>query len=283
MKMRVPRSAALGCAATLVVLAAIGDRITGDDVAFTLVYLVPVAIATWWTGRTSGLIAAVAAGACSLWANRNHFPPLSHAVQFWNAATEAAVLTATAMLLAALNRQLKLESETARTDLLTGLKNRRAFDEAGLAEIDRASRHGRPLTVAILDLDGLKQVNDTLGHKAGDEALVTVADVLRQRLRAIDVVARLGGDEFGVMLPETGALEAATLFDDLLKQVPTITRDRGCPVGLSLGAVTFTTVPENIGDAIREADALLYEAKRAGKGRSRHVSWPSEPEPAAGT
>src|SRR5450755_1077633 len=127
MKMGVSRTTALACATMLVILAAIGDRVTGDDVAFTLVYLVPVAIAAWWVGRTTGLTMAVASGVLSLLANQSHSPPLSLVVKFWNATTQAAVLIATATVLSALKRQLQLETQTARTDPLTGLMNRRAF------------------------------------------------------------------------------------------------------------------------------------------------------------
>ena len=201
-------------------------------------------------------------------------PPLSPAVQFWNLSTDLGVFATMAALLASLKVRLALESERALTDPLTGLKNRRAFQEAAGAEIERARRHGRPLTVALLDLDGLKQVNDTLGHEAGDKALVGVGDVLRRRLRVVDVVARLGGDEFALLLPETAASEADTIFCDLLRQVASRMQERGLPVGLSLGAVTFTSVPRSLDDALGEADALLYEAKRAGKGRVRHEIWP---------
>jgi diguanylate cyclase (GGDEF)-like protein len=225
--MRLSRSTALGLACALVILAGIGDHVSGDDIAFTLIYLGPVALATWTAGRTGGLLVAAAAALSSLVAGRSYIPPLSLTVQFWNLA------------------------------------------------IERARRHGRPFTVALLDLDGFKQVNDTLGHEAGDEALVTVSGVLHRRLRVVDVVARLGGDEFALLLPETAASAAATVFQDLLKQVPSSMQGRGWPVGLSLGAVTFNSAPRNLDDALREADTLLYEAKRAGKGRLRHETRPA--------
>lgn len=270
MRVRLSRSAVLGLAAALVILAGIGDRVSGDDVAFTLIYLAPVALATWRAGRTSGLFVAAAAALTSLVANRSHLPPVSPAVQFWNFATELGVFATVVVLLTSLKRRLELESERALTDPLTGLKNRRGFREAALAEIERTRRHGRPFTVAVLDLDDFKQLNDTLGHEAGDKALVTVSGLLRRRVRVVDVVARLGGDEFALLLPETAASAAATVFRDLLEQVPISMQERGWPVGLSLGAVTFNSVPLNLDDALREADTLLYEAKRAGKGRLRH-------------
>jgi diguanylate cyclase (GGDEF)-like protein len=281
MKVQWTGPAALGLSVALVILAGIGDYLTDDDVAFTLIYLAPVALATWTAGRTSGLAVAVVAALFSFLGNRSHVPPLSPSVQFWNLATELGVFSSMVALLASLKRRLQSESERALTDVLTGLKNRRAFQEAASVEIERARRHERPFTVALLDLDGLKQVNDTQGHEAGDRALLTLSDVLRRRLRAVDIVCRLGGDEFALLLPETTASEADTVFRDLLSQVPSSMEQRGWPVGLSLGAVTFNTVPRNIEEALREADALLYQAKRAGKGQARHETSPAAAEPTA--
>jgi diguanylate cyclase (GGDEF)-like protein len=267
----------LSLAAALVALAGIGDYVSDYEVAFTLIYLAPVALATWKVGRGSGMLVAVAAALCSVLSNLGHVPPIPVAVQFWNLATELGVFATMAALLASLKGRLQLESERALTDVLTGLKNRRAFQEGALAEIERARRHGRPLTVALRDLDGFKQLNDTLGHDAGDEALTTVGDVLLRRLRVLDVVGRLGGDEFALLLPETAAAEAVTVFRDLLAQIPSRLQERGWPVGVSLGAVTFNSAPQTLDDALREADTLLYQAKRAGKGQLRHETSPSRP------
>ena len=254
----------------LVILACIGDYVSADDVAFTLIYLAPVALAAWEAGRTGGLVVAAAAALCALLGNLGHVPPLSPVVQFWNLLTELGVFATVAALLASLKQRLVVESERALTDVLTGLKNRRGFQEAARAEIERARRNQQPFTLALLDLDDFKQVNDTLGHEAGDEVLVAVSDLLRERLRVVDVVCRVGGDEFALLLPETAASEAATAFRDLLTRVSSTMHERGWAVGLSVGAVTFNSAPRSLDDALRETDTLLYEAKRAGKGQSRH-------------
>jgi diguanylate cyclase (GGDEF)-like protein len=99
---------------------------------------------------------------------------------------------------------------------------------------------------------------------------VAVSDLLRERLRVVDVVCRVGGDEFALLLPETAASEAATAFRDLLVRVSSTMHERGSVVGLSVGAVTFNSAPRSLDDALRETDTLLYEAKRAGKGQLRH-------------
>jgi diguanylate cyclase (GGDEF)-like protein len=267
-------AASLSLAAALLLLSGIGDYLSGDDVAFTLVYIVPVALATWKAGRTPGLLISAAAVLSSFICTRNHLPPLSRAVQFWNLATEFAVFATMASLLADLEERLNLESTRALTDPLTGLLNRRALQEAASVEIARTLRHERPLTVVLLDLDGFKQVNDTLGHESGDMVLKTVAGVLRHRVREMDLLARVGGDEFVLLLPETSASEAATVCSDLMAQVSGSMKENGWPVvGLSIGAATFTSAPRSIADALRVADTLLYEAKRAGKGRVRYETF----------
>jgi diguanylate cyclase (GGDEF)-like protein len=267
---RLTPRAALIVSSILVILAGIGDHVSADDVAFTLIYLAPVALAAWEAGRTSGLVIAAAAALCALLGNLGHVPPLSPVVQFWNLLTELGVFATVAALVASLKQRLVLESERALTDVLTGLKNRRGFQEAAWAEIERARRNEQPFTLALVDLDNFKQVNDTLGHEAGDEVLVAVSDLLRERLRVVDVVCRVGGDEFALLLPETAASEAATAFRDLLVRVARTMHERGSVVGLSVGAVTFNSAPRSLDDALRETDTLLYEAKRAGKGQLRH-------------
>lgn len=270
MKAPSPR-AALAASAALVLAAGIGDRLTGDEVAFTLAYLSPVALSAWRAGRAAGLLVAALAAATSLLAGRTQ---PSAAVRGWNLATELAVFGALATLLADLRGRLDRESQRALTDPLTGLRNRRAFREALLQELERDRRHRHPLTLALLDLDDFKRVNDTLGHAAGDEVLTRVAGLLRGRLRAVDVVARLGGDEFALLLPETSLPEARTVLQDLSRLVPAGLAARAGAVGLSLGAVTFGRPPASVEEALDEADRLLYEAKRLGKGRLRHEAWP---------
>jgi diguanylate cyclase (GGDEF)-like protein len=267
---RLTPRAALVASAILVILAGMGDYVSADDVAFTLIYLAPVALAAWEAGRASGLVIAAAAALCALLGNLGHVPPLSPVVQFWNLLTELGVFATVAALVASLKQRLVLESERALTDVLTGLKNRRGFQEAAWAEIERSRRNEQPFTLALVDLDNFKQVNDTLGHEAGDEVLVAVSDLLRERLRVVDVVCRVGGDEFALLLPETAASEAATAFRDLLVRVSSTMHERGSVVGLSVGAVTFNSAPRSLDDALRETDTLLYEAKRAGKGQLRH-------------
>jgi diguanylate cyclase (GGDEF)-like protein len=155
--------------------------------------------------------------------------------------------------------------EAAKTDPLTGLSNRRAFDALVDEETYRARRTGRPLALMLVDLDGLKCINDDHGHQAGDVALRLVADALRANRRT-DRCARLGGDEFAVLLPDTGCTEALAVAERLCAQVRA-GRPPGYAVTLSLG---IACSPEDGADADElhsAADRALYVAKRGGGDR----------------
>lgn len=162
----------------------------------------------------------------------------------------------------------------SRTDSLTGLPNRRAFDEIKHTEFNRARRNGSPLCLIMLDVDHFKAYNDHLGHAAGDQCLTALADLLQAcARRAGDVPARIGGEEFALLLPDTDEHAACRLYDELAKALAA----RALPhpaspvdphVTISGGLARFN--PEMHGDfeaLYRAADAALYDAKRQGRNR----------------
>mgnify|MGYP002784713389 CR=1 FL=1 len=154
--------------------------------------------------------------------------------------------------------------ELARTDPLTGLANRRAFDERLAAELARARREGSPLSLALVDLDRFKRVNDVHGHAVGDEVLREVARRLRDVARATDVVARLGGEELAWLLPGTGLDAAMEAAERLRAGI------RGTPVGRAGRQTASIGIAEAApgdlpGDLLRRADGALYRAKDGGR------------------
>jgi diguanylate cyclase (GGDEF)-like protein len=151
--------------------------------------------------------------------------------------------------------------EQARTDPLTGLLNRRAFTERLHDEVARAARYGTPLSLLLLDLDGLKGLNDRAGHHAGDAALRTLARCLHSGSRSADLGARWGGDEFVVLAPETRQAEALELADRIRASVA------ASPIGItvSIGVATAEPVGAAAAAALESAaDAAVYVAKRRG-------------------
>ena len=160
---------------------------------------------------------------------------------------------------------LAKEHELARIDPLTTVPNRRAFYEALDKERVRSLRYRRPLTIAYVDLDNFKKVNDSLGHAVGDELLVQVAVGLRSNLRASDYVGRLGGDEFGVILPETDATAAKLVLRKLQLQLLEEMKANSWQVTFSIGAATFLDPPDSLDVIIRMADETMYAIKARGK------------------
>jgi diguanylate cyclase (GGDEF)-like protein len=151
--------------------------------------------------------------------------------------------------------------DLALTDSLTGLANRRAYDERIEEELLRAQRMGRSLALLLLDVDHLKQMNDTFGHAAGDQLLRAVADVLRGRTRGIDLAARLGGDEFILLLPETDRAGAMVALERLMEGI-TEQRIHGRTIQISAGVAVYPDDGRTEEDLRRHADDDLYQAKR---------------------
>ena len=159
----------------------------------------------------------------------------------------------------------KLKS-MAITDGLTGLKNRRAFNERLTEEFQRAVRYERPLSILLMDVDHFKLFNDTFGHPAGDEVLRAVAESLRAMARTTDFVARYGGEEFVVLLPDTdidGAMVLAERFRRAIAARPWDKRS----ITVSIGVATLSEDASGAAELLNQADEALYHSKRAGRNR----------------
>jgi diguanylate cyclase (GGDEF)-like protein len=198
-------------------------------------------------------------------------------VQYWNMLVRAGFFFIVAYTLTKLKAALLHERELARTDWLTGLPNSRSFLESAEHEAARARRARQPLTMAYIDLDGFKAVNDTLGHAAGDALLRHIAHALVSGLRNIDLVARLGGDEFAVLLPDTSQTAARHALERLHALMQEAATRGGWPVRVSVGAVTLLPPPPTVDDMLRHADAAMYSAKRDGGGRIHFEAVPPPP------
>jgi diguanylate cyclase (GGDEF)-like protein len=180
-------------------------------------------------------------------------------------------------LMARVDRTLKLAAQKehyralAQTDGLTGLPNFRSFHARLEEEVARAHRYGHPLACAMVDLDGLKQINDKLGHAAGNRAILALADAVREELRDTDFAARYGGDEFVVLLPQTNEQQAMLFAERLRRRLLEVSEDAGLPVRGSIGVAAVSAdeldTPEASEDLLRRADEALYAAKRSGRDR----------------
>lgn len=179
------------------------------------------------------------------------------------------------LALSAANASLKQEIETrammqeelkrqAATDILTGLRNRRAFKEFAEMELKRAGRYGTPLSLVMFDLDHFKQINDTFGHHAGDEVLVHVALLIGERIRASEILARWGGEEFILLLPQTRLEEAVHLSNELRERLHTHAFPAVGTVTASFGVTQFEK-GNSLDSMLHRADIALYRAKDNGR------------------
>ena len=157
--------------------------------------------------------------------------------------------------------------EQAITDSLTGTRNRRGITISALEAMAHAERYGHPLSVAMIDVDHFKEVNDTHGHKAGDRVLQGVAAVLTEALRLPDKVGRYGGEEFLLVMPETGLEETSKLTERIRQQVSEAEfdiGDRKVKLTISIGAALFEK-GEDLEQLVSRADRALYRAKDTGR------------------
>jgi diguanylate cyclase (GGDEF)-like protein len=159
------------------------------------------------------------------------------------------------------NAKLKLQAET---DALTGIANRRHIQAILTEELRRTKRYQPPLSIIYLDVDHFKQINDTYGHKKGDQVLVTLTTTIKQMLRSTDAIGRYGGEEFLIILPETALAQATAVAEKLRERVANVHIENLAPVTISLGVATYSA-NDTLDTLVHKADTALYEAKSKGR------------------
>ena len=165
----------------------------------------------------------------------------------------------------ALRRSLLREQQLSRTDYLTGAANKRYFTEQLDREIYRSGRTGQVMSLAYIDLDNFKTMNDTLGHSTGDLILKTAVRVFLGAVRKHDAVGRIGGDEFVILLPETGLEGAVSVLGRIRDVFLSEMAMNQFPVSLSIGIAVFIKPPASSDSAFSCADSQMYKAKKGGK------------------
>ncbi len=259
----------------------IADYVTGTELAFSLFYLFPIGISAWYIGRKTGIfISVVSAFSWYLADVLARTEPYSHPLlPTWNTGVRLITFLAIILLLTVIRTILDREYLHARIDYLTKAANARSFYEAAEVQISLLRRYQRFFSILYLDIDNLKQLNDTYGHSTGDKALQATVLTLKRALRPSDVVARLGGDEFAVLLSEadTHAAEVvSTRIQSALRQNP----GKQYRVTYSIGALTCVSVPKSVDELVERADNLMYEAKRDGKDAVRSAAFKDAAQPA---
>ncbi len=260
--------------ACIVLTAGIGylDAITGVEFSFSIFYLFPVGLAAWLSGLKGGMFISILCS--SAWfideviGKHVYSHPL---VPYWNGLISLLIFVVIVLLINRLHIEIEKHKKMSLEDFLTKTANSRAFYAAADVELYRMKRNGSPLTIAYMDLDNFKQVNDTKGHNEGDKVLFMLAGILKKHVRVTDSVARLGGDEFAILLPALPHESAGVFMEQIKTVVDEEMRRNGWPVTISAGVVTYVKAPRNTDAMIRLADSVMYDVKKSGKNRIQYI------------
>jgi len=242
------------------------DYLSGFELSFSIFYLVPIAFISWYTGLYTTMLICIMSAATWLIVDYNSGHPYSHIlIPYWNGLVRFGLFVIMARLIMIIKTRLQIEENLARHDSLTGLLNARAFHDIFSTFFDMAKRYNRFITVAYIDLDNFKIINDTLGHLEGDQVLLKIACVLNEQKRRTDFVARLGGDEFAVLLPETDISGASSAMNTMRERLLQVIDEHDWPIGISIGVACLKNTDISAEQAISRADNLMYQVKKQGK------------------
>ena len=248
-----------------VAMVGIPDCMLGSEISLAVFYLGPVGLATWYAGRKTGALIAMISSLCALADDlaAGHLQ-VRPGVLAWTGLLNLGFMLVVAYLLATLRSQIEFAEKLARSDSVTGLFNRRAFLENLQLHLSLAGRDGKPTTLAYLDLDDFKRINDRSGHEAGDKVLRLIATTLQESTRRTDTVARLGGDEFAMLIVGADQISAVAVIAKVRHALAQLA-DKQTGVTCSIGCATFQPPPPSASTALRAVDALMYKVKRRGK------------------
>lgn len=252
----------------LAILIGVVRYLTGPEFALSLFYLFPIILATWYAGKWVGVLLSLVSAVSWLMADlamRHAFS--SSLIPFLNESFRLVVFLFITFILLKLKNAVNTQKELARTDPLTLVHNRRAFNDLADLEITKARRSKKPTSVLYVDIDNFKKINDHFGHRIGDSLLCSVAKTIKTNIRAIDIMARLGGDEFCILLAETGSGAVALVARKLKEKLMGMMQNYNWPVTFSIGVVTFENPPDSVDQLITAADSQMYFAKSQGKNR----------------
>jgi diguanylate cyclase (GGDEF)-like protein len=255
----------------LVAIIGICDYKTEEQISFYIFYSLPIFIASWYIGGWAGIIASLSSS-LAWWIVDLKNIETPQLLNYVDAMIRLVYFAGISLIISFLRISILREKHFADTDFLTGLPNRRTFIDRATLEIEKAKKYGRSTTVAYIDLDNFKAVNDQHGHARGDKLLKEIASAIKDDVRPSDIVARMGGDEFLVLFPNTSESEGLFALTHLQHRLKKIAEDHKLQVTSTIGAVTFNNVSSSPEELIKAADRIMYSGKQAGRNTIHHVT-----------
>ena len=241
---------------------------SGRSGVYSLFYVWIAIESVYFLSRRAALVQLVGVAAAFGLVLLSERPPAAEEQWLMTVGTVALAGVLVGALKANVERLIARLASAAHTDPLTGLSNRRAFQEALELELDRARRGGRPVSLLVADLDHFKRVNDRLGHPGGDQVLKRFAGQMTRLTRNVDLPARLGGEEFALVLPEAAKHDALLVGERLRRAVKAAFVDTTAPLTVSVGVTSFPDDGESANDLLLAGDQALYAAKKLGRDRT---------------
>jgi diguanylate cyclase (GGDEF)-like protein len=249
-----------------VALVGVVDLLLGFELSFSSFYLVPISMVAWFAPLWSGYLISIICAIVWLLVDYRSGHTYSHwFIPIWNAFVRLLFFLVTTYLLGEVKMRLNQERVLASIDGLTQVLNASAFKEQTAKVLQLAKRYHHPSVLGFIDLDNFKPINDQYGHSEGDRVLVAVAGTLARCVRSTDILGRMGGDEFAVYMPEVNEEDARLSFARIRDELLKTATDNHWPVGFSIGVAVFEQACDNIDQALKQADRLMYSVKQGGK------------------
>jgi diguanylate cyclase (GGDEF)-like protein len=265
------RNATLFISAVLFSAIAVADYITPPQLNLTFLYVFVILLVCWNVGAVAGIVFAVLASAMQFVVFPGNtgigLEPIYRYIILGNRVFTFLLVVGLTVPLRELHAR---EQRTSRTDFLTGALNRMAMYELLAVESARSRRTGNFFSVAYIDCDNFKAVNDQFGHEQGDELLRSAVKTIKHVLRATDAVARLGGDEFVVLLPGTTSEAALLIMDRLRAELDSVMVANDWPVTFSIGLGVFNRSESSPEEIVHRCDTLMYGVKAY---RKNGIDW----------
>lgn len=251
-------------------LVGIFDLYAPKETTHSFLYLLPISFVSWFCGRFQGLLIALLCTA--VWSMNNIYPDLM--ITAWNILSTFVFFSMIVFLINKTKRLFENEKHLSRTDTLTGARNLRAFSEMVEYEMLRSGRENLPYSLAYIDLDNFKGINDTFGHAAGDRLLKSIVDTISQNLRKTDILGRLGGDEFAIFFPATDQPSVEIVVQKIHQKLAALMAELAYQTSISVGVIVCAAGIYRLDELITAADTLMYQVKSTGKNSTAYRTFP---------